>query len=795
MSDQNDQSSKAPRRLPFWFTATGVEDLQPSMLQTSFVRVSENGFGGYVVNRADLGRRYVVELLIDGFPHRMARADTYVEELGKALIGDGCYGFYFTLPPATLGDGYIAEARFANSTTRLGRPIDLRSFSIPGTDPRGNGAVRWLGNLRFDGWCAAEDGASPSISGIIDGETIATAALSRWTHIGDAENAHGVRAFDFYLPQRFADGRVHRVRFVRDDGQEIAGSPATFVAYPDGLAATLARLDETGAERLRGVLYDKIIPASVPFSCYREWQERFPISVETRAKPSIAIALIGEGDEQATVRSIEAQGYPDWVAAPLPSGTEAMEFDPGTLKEFLTGEASECDFVLFLLIGTKLARHALQRIADAFVTFPEAASLYADFDIEAPDRALWPLAFSAFDYERMLEQGYCCHLFAMPRTAVEQAIEVGASNLYRVFNSQFDKTLALQDLVVHLPGPLATLSHFDLILSAKLLLAASDAHLAAREIKATTVPGSGEVLPAVRVSRTPEDRSISIVIPARGSAADLRACLESIEPAATEARAEIVVVDSGSSDSDMSAYLKQIDQHQALVLRAPAQSSLSQIFNIAARKLDSAELLLLESHVEATDKDWLNEMRSRLAEADVGVVGGLLVWPTHIIQHGGIVLGLGFSAEEAFEDRTVDDPGYADLLKIAHQCSAVSSACMLVSRKDYLAVGGMDELYFAEAFGDIDLCLKLRASSKRVIFSPYAKLISKHAIARERDPRFKRALTSLRARWGDALGDDPFYNPMLSLDSVPFSALAWPPRDRRGRLLTNPTPASIPPGF
>jgi hypothetical protein len=30
---------------------------------------------------------------------------------------------------------------------------------------------------------------------------------------------------------------------------------------------------------------------------------------------------------------------------------------------------------------------------------------------------IWPLAFSAFDYERFLEQGYCAHLFA-PRQEV-----------------------------------------------------------------------------------------------------------------------------------------------------------------------------------------------------------------------------------------------------------------------------------------------------------------------------------------------------------------------------------------
>jgi hypothetical protein len=54
---------------------------------------------------------------------------------------------------------------------------------------------------------------------------------------------------------------------------------------------------------------------------------------------------------------------------------------------------------------------------------------------------------------------------------------------------------------------------------------------------------------------------------------------------------------------------------------------------------------------------------------------------------------------------------------------------------------------------------------------------------------------ALRARWGDCLIDDPYYNPILSLDPVPFSALAWPPRGMVPRVQNSPRPREIPPGF
>jgi GT2 family glycosyltransferase len=786
------------RLLHYWSATKGAKSAQPSRLQTSFFRVSENCFAGYVVNKSDPTRRYVVELLIDGYPHRLSRADSYVEELRHAGFGDCCYGFFFCLPTATIGDGIVAEVRLANSTTALERPIDLRTPSIAGSDPRGPGAVHWLGGLRFEGWCATEPEASSKVSAIIDGDVVATVDMSRWAYIGDLENAQPVRAFDLHLPQRFADGRVHRACFFRNDGLEIAGSPQAFVAYPDGLVGTLAQLGEIDSERLRGALFDRLLPASIPFSSYREWLERFPLTVTPDVNPSLAIAMIGPGDEQATLESIEMQRYPKWVAAILPPANEQMEFDPQDLQGFLTGDASACELVVFMLTGTRLVPYALQRLADGLTSFPSASTIYGDIDIKSEDGNIWPLAFSAFDYERTLEQGYCAHLFAMRRAEVDEALAGGASDLYRLFNMQFDKGGDRYKAVVHLPGSVGILPRLELASAARTLGAASAAHLAARGLKAKSQPGSGELLPAVRILRLPRAHSMSIVIRARNSIAELRACLESIQPAAADARAKIIVIDNGSSDPDMADYLKQIDRRQVLISRVSDASNRARLFNFATDKVDTEVMLLLESHVEALGSDWLIEMQSRLAEPDVAAVGALLVWPSQVIRHAGMVLGPGFSAINAFQDRMKDDPGYGDLLRVAHGCSAATATCLLVSREEYLAVGGIDELRFPETFGDVDLCLKLGAAGKRVVLTPHAKLISKDGNNETREraaAAFERELAMLRAKWGDALGSDPFYSPILSLDPIPFSALAWPPRDRSARLPVSIAPTEIPPGL
>ena len=171
------------------------------------------------------------------------------------------------------------------------------------------------------------------------------------------------------------------------------------------------------------------------------------------------------------------------------------------------------------------------------------------------------------------------------------------------------------------------------------------------------------------------------------------------------------------------------------------------------------------------------------------------------MQHGGVVLGTGFAAEYAFKDRMNDDPGYGDLLRVAHECSAVTAACLVTRRQDYLDVGGMDEVLFPVDFSDVDFCLKLRARGQSIVFTPHAKLLKLGPAdpapesAPDRKARLDRELRNLRSKWGSVLAADPYYSPLLSRDQMPYSALAWPPGSTEPRVNLTPVAAEVPPGF
>ena len=157
--------------------------------------------------------------------------------------------------------------------------------------------------------------------------------------------------------------------------------------------------------------------------------------------------------------------------------SEPNGFDPELVSDFLEKDGADCEFVVFALAGTLFSSSALSRIARAFASFPNAQAVYSDLDVKSDDGSVWPIAFPAFDYERMLEQGYCSYLFALRRAVALQSLQSGPSNFYRLFNSILDDGTATTDGIVHLPDPIATLPNFDKATAASALADASLTHL------------------------------------------------------------------------------------------------------------------------------------------------------------------------------------------------------------------------------------------------------------------------------------------------------------------------------
>lgn len=106
---------------------------------------------------------------------------------------------------------------------------------------------------------------------------------------------------------------------------------------------------------------------------------------------------------------------------------------------------------------------------------------------------------------------------------------------------------------------------------------------------------------------------------------------------------------------------------------------------------------------------------------------------------------------------------------------------MAVKRGVFDAVGGFDET-LPIAFNDVDLCIRIRQTGARIVWTPTVEMyhhellsLGRHDLPARRG-QFRRDVKVLQARWRDVLASDPCYNPNLSLTAGATFSLAWPPR-------------------
>ena len=197
----------------------------------------------------------------------------------------------------------------------------------------------------------------------------------------------------------------------------------------------------------------------------------------------------------------------------------------------------------------------------------------------------------------------------------------------------------------------------------------------------------------------------------------------------------------------------------------------SRINNFGVTFTNGKYVLLLNNDMKIITREWMEEMLMYAQRPDVAAVGAKLYYADNTIQHAGIVIGLG-AHRVAGHTHYKDDKmhlGYMGRLCYAQDVTAVTGACLLVSRAQYDEVGGLDET-FSVAFNDVDFCLKLRHAGYLNVFTPFAELYHYESKTRgmeegEKMKRFQHEVDLFRTKWkADLDAGDPYFNPNFSLD-------------------------------
>jgi GT2 family glycosyltransferase len=348
--------------------------------------------------------------------------------------------------------------------------------------------------------------------------------------------------------------------------------------------------------------------------------------------------------------------------------------------------------------------------------------------------------------------------------------------------------------IVHVPH---VLYQFNSALTANELAArAAAAQQALRAVEpaaaltpAVIAPAEAGFAPRRALTKRERNKVVSLIIPTRNHVEMLGRCISTIRQFTNWPNLEIIVVDNGSTEPKTRTYFRKIGKQGIKILPLPGPFNFAGLNNAAVAAASGEIVGLVNNDIEALHEGWLDELVSQLLRPGVGAVGAKLLWPNGMVQHGGVLLGVGNVAGHFGNCLANGDWGDHGRNQVIQQVSGVTAACLLIRKVDYLAVGGMDSTAFPVAFNDVDLCLKLRAQGKTITWTPHACMLHAESASRGHDDtpqkraRAKREVEQLRQRWGASLLRDPAYHPSLNLDphSHAFGGLAMPPRSRAPR--------------
>jgi glycosyltransferase involved in cell wall biosynthesis len=441
-------------------------------------------------------------------------------------------------------------------------------------------------------------------------------------------------------------------------------------------------------------------------------------------------------------------------------------------------EKATGDHVALLDHDDELAEQALFRVAQAIVADRSLDMIYSDEDkLEVDGRHVDPFFKPDWSPEYFLNCMFTCHL-GVYRTALVR--ELGG------FRGEFD-TAQDYDLALRVVARSSRIKHISDVLyhwrklpdsTARSHRAKPQAHrTAGRALESylqtagrqgTIESGRFAGLHRVRFTIVGKPK-VSIVIPTASRPARIRGretsfvgnCVKSICRKTTYKNYEIITVDN----DDMPASLqREMDGWGVRRVSFTEEFNLASKMNLGAAKAEGEHLLFLNDDVEVITPDWLECMLEYSQQVEIGVAGVKLLFPDGRLQHVGVVL-LDGDPIHPYYGNPGGDIGYCGGNLVIRNFSAVTGACLMTRAELFHDLAGFDER-FSLNYNDIDYCLRVVSSGRRVVYTPYAQLY--HYEGATKSGITAQELENFRERWADKWKQDPFYNPNLSINFHDF---------------------------
>ncbi|WP_442755914.1 glycosyltransferase family 2 protein [Methylocystis sp. JAN1] len=494
-----------------------------------------------------------------------------------------------------------------------------------------------------------------------------------------------------------------------------------------------------GNSPLRPLEWSKEAPLAVPVKGAGQENNRFTILVDVTGASAVQI--------DDTCASIERQSLTSRRALLLGEPSDALAIERKAAWEkhsdFRGGSASlnrtDGELMIRLTAGDTLVEHALSCFDAHFAGRPEQKLAYADEIHSGPQGERFP----------SFKPGWS-------PTLQQSTRYIGRAAAFRAYllDGEADWACApAEDLVDRLAS-----------------------RLALNEVGALPLPlFNAPVSPSPffpQQGRVVASRpTVSIVIPTRDRADLLRRCLVSLFEKTTYGSFDVLLVDNESVEPRTLALMKEMraSYERLQIIRIPGDFNFSALSNAGAAACSGEYLLFLNNDTRIITPDWIERLLFFATQSEIGAVGAKLLYPNRKVQHVGVLLGMGGVAGHFGAGLDETEPGWLRRNLVAHEVSAVTGACLMVSRTKFDAVGRFDETNLPVDLNDVDLCLRLGERGWRTICNSEVVLVHHQSASRGGGLRLQQVYERERRffveRWRATIRDDPYFHPGLSLYS------------------------------
>lgn len=445
-------------------------------------------------------------------------------------------------------------------------------------------------------------------------------------------------------------------------------------------------------------------------------------------------------------------------------------------------EAASGDFICFFDHDDVLEPNILFEYTKALNEHANIDVLYCDEDKLTPDGRLIAPAFKPdFNIDFLCYNNYICHMLTI-RASLLRSLDQNTPE----YDGAQDHNTVLQAAekareVHHIRK---VLYHWRLSehstagdsgqkpYANQAGIKAVQAHYDRMGIPATVFLSPRNFSYRVRYSAPEDHPPISIVIASSGNIHPLDECIASIARAAADECFEIIIstpADSSINDTLSNESFQRQGNLEIRTVHSEQNAGITQRFNQAARNSRGDYLLFLADNVLLSETFPFGHLAGACNRDDIGAVGCRLFYADDTIQHAGYYIHNGKIATYC-KDMPRDRWGIFNYADAQRDVTAVSAACMMVEKHDFLSLGGFDEQY-AFAYFDIDFCMKLRHQGKQALFTPEAEATRSTCVTPKSCSeingtypvaKLARDRASFLANWQDELQhEDPYFSELI----------------------------------